>query len=242
MSRREIIQRYSNEIVELDNQIVKLNELISEETSYIAEIKELIVPLDQKAAEITVAVNTKIEQYAGIATAAIGCGCSVSIGTTTFYETLKATRQNVEDTSYVGDEPFEETGDDELTSGFGDETVIVPAKLGLGVDTFVTNGVGIGASVVLRAVLLDFVSICSTSCGDYASQQTVLLNDINSLRAERTNLVSGSSSLKTELVEYYTRRYSYQVAIDELNGRKTNIGTFLGVLNNSDYTGLFPDA
>lgn len=242
MSRREIIERYSNEVVEIDKQIVKLNELVVEEGGYINEIKELIVPLDRRSAEITVEVNTKIEEYVGIATAAISCGCLVSAGTTTFYEVVRATRQNVESTSYSGDEPFEETGDVDLTTGIGATTTVVSSNFGLGVDTFVTNLTGIGNSVVLRAVTTALVSICSTSCSDYASQQTVLLNDINTLRSERTTLVSGSSSLKTELVEYYARRYSYQVALDELNSRKTNIGTFLGVLNNSDYTGLFPDA
>ena len=110
--------------------------------------------------------------------------------------------------------------------------------LGVGTDTYIVSSSGVG-SVFVPTIFSGKVSICSTSCVTYSSQFGTLTNDLSSLRAKRSSLLSKINNLKTESKKMYVQRYGFFFAQSDLNSRKSVVNSIIGTLSDSTYIDYF---
>ena len=164
MTKENIITRYNQEKASINSQITSLEVNLPIVQSKIDEIKSPIAQLDERIAELTVLVNTKIQEISTVSIAATSCGCglvtsyietnpsspsfgstvTVSVGSTYFYERTKTLRMNGEDITYEGINPFSPlsgtNGTTEFNSGTGSSTIVVGANSDAILEIVVTNG------------------------------------------------------------------------------------------------------
>jgi hypothetical protein len=160
MAKKDIIDKYQAEIVNIDKQIITLGDF---KTAIQSNINQLISPtaqLDEQIAQLTVDINKKIYELSGISSSAIVCGCGtyvideysnqISIGSTYYYEQAKAHRMNIEDTTYTDTNPFgklnKTDGSVAFNSGIGSTTIVVGADQNSILELIVSNPGGIGAT------------------------------------------------------------------------------------------------
>ena len=153
MAKKDIINKYQVEIDNIDKQIITLGDV---KTAIQSNINQLISPtaqLDQQIAQLTVDINKKIYELAGISSSAIVCGCGtyitdensnqISIGSTYYYEQAKAHRMNIEDTTYTDTNPFgklnKTDGSVAFNSGIGSATIVVGADQNSILELIVSN-------------------------------------------------------------------------------------------------------
>ena len=153
MAKKDIINKYQVEIDNIDKQIITLGDV---KTAIQSNINQLISPtaqLDQQIAQLTVDINKKIYELAGISSSAIVCGCGtyitdensnqISIGSTYYYEQAKAHRMNIEDTTYTDTNPFgklnKTDGSVAFNSGIGSTTIVVGADQNSILELIVSN-------------------------------------------------------------------------------------------------------
>ena len=153
MAKKDIISKYQVEIDNIDKQIITLGDV---KTVIQSNINQLISPtaqLDQQIAQLTVDINKKIYELAGISSSAIVCGCGtyitdensnqISIGSTYYYEQAKAHRMNIEDTTYTDTNPFgklnKTDGSVAFNSGIGSNTIVVGADQNSILELIVSN-------------------------------------------------------------------------------------------------------
>ena len=153
MAKKDIISKYQVEIDNIDKQIITLGDV---KTVIQSNINQLISPtaqLDEQIAQLTVDINKKIYELAGISSSAIVCGCGtyitdensnqISIGSTYYYEQAKAHRMNIEDTTYTDTNPFgklnKTDGSVAFNSGIGSTTIVVGADQNSILELIVSN-------------------------------------------------------------------------------------------------------
>ena len=153
MAKKDIISKYQVEIDNIDKQIITLGDV---KTAIQSNINQLISPtaqLDEQIAQLTVDINKKIYELAGISSSAIACGCGtyitdeysnqISIGSTYYYEQAKAHRMNIEDTTYTDTNPFgklnKTDGSVAFNSGIGSTTIVVGADKNSILELIVSN-------------------------------------------------------------------------------------------------------
>jgi hypothetical protein len=153
MAKKDIIDKYQAEIVNIDKQIITLGDF---KTAIQSNINQLISPtaqLDEQIAQLTVDINKKIYELSGISSSAIVCGCGtyvmdeysnqISIGSTYYYEQAKAHRMNIEDTTYTDTNPFgklnKTDGSVAFNSGIGSTTIVVGADQSSILELIVSN-------------------------------------------------------------------------------------------------------
>ena len=153
MAKKDIISKYQVEIDNIDKQIITLGDV---KTAIQSNINQLISPtaqLDEQIAQLTVDINKKIYELAGISSSAIVCGCGtyitdensnqISIGSTYYYEQAKAHRMNIEDTTYTDTNPFgklnKTDGSVAFNSGIGSNTIVVGADQNSILELIVSN-------------------------------------------------------------------------------------------------------
>ena len=153
MAKKDIISKYQVEIDNIDKQIITLGDV---KTAIQSNINQLISPtaqLDEQIAQLTVDINKKIYELAGISSSAIVCGCGtyitdensnqISIGSTYYYEQAKAHRMNIEDTTYTDTNPFgklnKTDGSVAFNSGIGSTTIVVGADQNSILELIVSN-------------------------------------------------------------------------------------------------------
>jgi len=153
MAKKDIISKYQVEIDNIDKQIITLGDV---KTAIQSNINQLISPtaqLDEQIAQLTVDINKKIYELAGISSSAIACGCGtyvtdennnqISIGSTYYYEQAKAHRMNIEDTTYTDTNPFgklnKTDGSVAFNSGIGSNTIVVGADQNSILELIVSN-------------------------------------------------------------------------------------------------------
>ena len=161
MTRQSLNQKYDEELISIQNQIVSLGEIKLPVQSSLSELITPLSQLDERIAELTVDINKKIYDISIVSGIATACGCGtyitdedsnlVSVGTTYYYEQAKAHRINAESTSYSGFDPFAKLdgtdGSTSFTSGIGSTTVVVGAGQNSILELVIGNvGSGIGAT------------------------------------------------------------------------------------------------
>lgn len=161
MTRQSLNQKYDEELILMQNQIVSLGEIKLPVQSSLSELITPLSQLDERIAELTVDINKKIYDISIVSGIATVCGCGtyitdensnlVSVGTTYYYEQAKAHRINAENTSYSGFDPFAKLdgtdGSTSFTSGIGSTTFVVGADQNSILELVIGNvGSGIGAT------------------------------------------------------------------------------------------------
>ena len=161
MTRQSLNQKYDEELILMQNQIVSLGEIKLPVQSSLSELITPLSQLDERIAELTVDINKKIYDISIVSGIATACGCGtyitdedsnlVSVGTTYYYEQAKAHRINAESTSYSGFDPFAKLdgtdGSTSFTSGIGSTTFVVGADQNSILELVIGNvGSGIGAT------------------------------------------------------------------------------------------------
>ena len=161
MTRQSLNQKYDEELILMQNQIISLGEIKLPVQSSLSELITPLSQLDERIAELTVDINKKIYDISIVSGIATACGCGtyitdedsnlVSVGTTYYYEQAKAHRINAESTSYSGFDPFAKLdgtdGSTSFTSGIGSTTFVVGADQNSILELVIGNvGSGIGAT------------------------------------------------------------------------------------------------
>ena len=203
-------------------------------------IDSLLTParnIDRRICNLTVQINDKLAQLnsIGLAVTSCGCGTTVGIGITPVwvgsrvgYERITIERQDSEDRTHAGVNPFSVGifgAKSNLTTGIASATTIVTADLGKGVKTEKVVLSGIGQSAFIPNVNPLGVSTCAgIVCSGLASSITTLNSELADLRTERDNLLSiGGNDLKGELKTQYTRRHSLVFGLAETEKRTNKL-------------------
>jgi len=226
MSKENIIKFTSEEY---DIQAQQVKDLPTLVTPIQDKIDDLIVPAakyDQKVAELTVAINQKMYEIDVKSEEIIYCGCAntvpgigvtpVALGTTSYYERVQAPRQDSEDPTFTGTNPYatDNLGTASLTTGIGSDTATASTYYGVGVDTQIVTLSGVGNSIFTVDANASGIATCpGKTCSALSAELDVLTGELAALRAERVGLTTFRVGiLKTELKEQYTRRHAYNYA------------------------------
>ena len=228
MSKDNIIKFTSEEY---DIQAQQIRDLPTLVTPIQDKIDDLIVPAakyDQKIAELTVAINQKMYEIDVKSDEIISCGCAttvagigstapaVIVGNTSYYERVQAPRQDSEDPTFTGTNPYgtDNLGTANLTTGIGSDTATASTYYGVGVDTQIVTLSGVGNSIFTVDANASGIATCpGKTCSALSAELDVLTGQLADLRAERVGLTTFRVGiLKSELKEQYTRRHAYNYA------------------------------
>ena len=205
-------------------------------------IDSLLTParnIDRKICNLTVEINDKLAQLnsIGLAVTSCGCGTTVGVGITPVYtgsrigyERITIDRQDSEDRTHTGVNPFSVGifgARSNLTTGIGSATTIVTADLGKGIKTNKVVLTGIGQTVFVPNTNPLGISTCvGVTCAGLAASITTLTNELTALRSERDDFLQlGGNDLKDELKVQYTRRHSLVFGIAETEKRTKKLKT-----------------
>jgi len=218
-------------------------------------IDSLLVParnIDIKICNLTVQINDKLSQLNSIGLAVTSCGCGTTVGvgitdvwTGTYvgYERITIDRQDSEDRTHAGVNPFSVGifgASSNLTTGIASNTSVIAADLGKGIKTNKVVLSGVGLTSFIPNVDVAAVATCAgVTCAGLGASITTLNSELADLRAERDNLLSiGGNDLKEELKTQYTRRHGLVFGIAETEKRTNklkNIRSFVEEPNNQQY-------
>jgi hypothetical protein len=241
MSKAELRANYTNELEQLQEDMVTIVGIASTYRRTRGQLQELAKPSDEDLADSVIKYNSFIAQAANFGIIAAGCGCSVALGNTSdfqsgiaqtiFYERAQAERWNVHQPSgeYSGSQPKTDAADLNLNNGTGSNTGIIAQNLGQGRENKVVTLTGAGSSVIVKDVLNTpgYVSSCSSSCNYYRQQQEAAIQNANDAKAGRTNLIDTSDAFKAEATEYNLRVWAYERGKTETQEKINRIETFL---------------
>lgn len=146
MSVQEIIDEYKSEIISLDSQVSSLDTFVDSEQLNINRFIGPVAQLDLEVSKLTVKINQKIYDIGVVANNAYDCGCGRTaertietpsgittvtyiVGSTYYYEQVKAKRINAENTSYTKTDPYgidesKTDGSTTFTTGTGYATTV----------------------------------------------------------------------------------------------------------------------
>jgi hypothetical protein len=247
MDKKDILDFTSQEIKLQNDQIDSIPDFIN---SIQTKLDNLIEPLkifDQRISELTVSINNKMYEIDTKSTEIINCGCANTVGVGTsgqvdivgvssYYDVAQITTINAESLSYTGINPLD-TSTISLTSGVGENATVVAGNYGLGIETKITTDSG--TAFFVSANSSGISSCVGKTCSQLSSQLSNLIDELISLKSQRTNLLgSNITSLKSEMKEQYTRRYSYIFARKKTEERRDalqNIYNITKSVENSDY-------
>lgn len=235
MSKKELRDKYDEELPRLRDDIESLEGLKREANRYIPMLVTLATEPDKQLAETVIDYNTKLEEVVDIQNQAIGCGCSVSgIGVTVgaadigvsykYYDVAKASMENLSGGGYTGDDPYGDNGTISLTSGSGSSTTINTSNLGKGVDSFV----GSGSSVAMRVINNDplMPSSCSDTCSQLEAKRQAALTAATNAQGGRTSIINKSDTFKDEIKEYEIQVWAASAGQAETQAKIDRIETF----------------
>ena len=210
------------------------------------KITNMIPPagkFDKVVADKTIAVNAKIRELKVLTdlinpNSTTGCGIFDAddnpLGDDVSYDVVNAGRNDSEDETYRGVNPF-------ATSVYGENTAMTT---GTNPTTIITNNLGIGVTTRIgstepfTAIRSDTAdddgNACEITSGDsydtlypgfvnttYAARRTALLGLISAERTKRDNYMNSSITLiKAELLKEYVERWASIAGIDALEKRK----------------------
>lgn len=253
MSKKEIIKFIDEEYELNSSQIESIPNLTKPNQNKIDNLIKPAIKIDKKLSELTVSINQKMYEIDVKSDEIINCGCAntvgigtsivIALGTTSFYQRVQAPRNDSEDLSYTGDNPFSDSnlGTSNLTSGIGSNTVTVPSNFGVGVETQIITLSGVDNSIFTVDANPSGVSTCpGKTCSELSSQLDTLESELTSLISERNSVLSiGVNTLKEELKFQYTIRHSYNAAKKKIQDRNTKLKTIENLAKDSRYDAYF---
>ena len=215
----DIIGKASDELEIVDRQIIQLPNIIAEVQ---LNLDDLIVPasnFDRRVCELTQAVNLKVKELEVLnglirsgscgQTVSDGDGGQMDVGEVVQFDVVQGGRNDSEDPTYIGVNPFATTVFGVTTNmmGGGDFETITTGNLGVGVTTLI--GVGRTFFAQESKATDDNGDACSNGSGTYSTQRTDLLTEIGNLRTSRNTYMNETvNELKKEVKFKYTQRHS----------------------------------
>ena len=255
----DIIGKASDELEIVDRQILQLPEIIAEVQ---LNLDDLIVPgsnFDRRVCELTQAVNLKVKELEvlnGLITGACGetitvDGSQIDVGEVVQFDVVQGGRNDSEDPTYIGVNPFATTVFGVTTNmmGGGDFETIITGNLGVGVTTLIGVGRTFLAQESKAATGGDNSQPCAISAGDnydnaysgyvttpptlYSARRSTLLGEIGNLRTERNTYMNDTvNELKKEVKYKYTQRHSYYFGLHNVKIRKTELENIINMAND----------
>ena len=232
------------------------------------KITNMIPPagkFDKVVAEKTIAVNAKIRELQILTIAisaggATGCGSKDgdgnAIGDDVSFDVVNAGRNDSEDETYTGINPFETSvygANTAMTTGTT-PTTIITNNLGIGVTTRIGstgtflaqrsdstdddgNACEITSSDAYGSVYSEYVTTPPTT---YAARRTALLDDITALRADRNAYMQGTvNELKREIKKQYTERHSFLYSKVRNAERKVELDNIITMTSDENNASFF---
>ena len=227
----------SNLVNLLQDNIDQNNENIIENESSIKESQGIIdnfdpscKGLDGRIVSLVGSINTLKSEIVTLYSQAyaVGCGSTgVGAASTIYQDTAVDSYYNISISSYDSDATYEVSSQTLSSSNVGFGTFVIYTK-----DNNQLSGIGSAYADIGSCYGGGCVS---GDCVNYQTQITAKQNQIITLQAEVDTLVPAINSLKTERVDYQTRRWSDNYSIRSLREENERISVSLGVLNNPQY-------
>lgn len=235
------------------------------------KITNMIPPagkFDKVVADKTIAVNAKIRELKVLTdlinpNSTTGCGIFDAddnpLGDDVSYDVVNAGRNDSEDETYRGVNPF-------ATSVYGENTAMTT---GTNPTTIITNNLGIGVTTRIgstepfTAIRSDTAdddgNACEISNGDnydtlypdngeggdyvgvtYSARRTALLAEIAALRADRNAYMQGTvNELKREIKTQYTERHSFLYSKQRNAERKVELDNIITMTSDENNASFF---
>ena len=176
----------------------------------------------------------------GVDSCGVTDGDGEPVGVTVQYDVVNAGRNDSEDITFTGINPYGITvyGENTAMTTGTNPTTIVTANLGIGVTT------RIGAGTTFLAQESDSSDddgdACSNGSGTYSAQRTALLNEIAARRATRDAFMNKTvNSLKNEMKSKYTQRHSHVWGRQRSIERKAELENLISIAEDSDNASYF---
>ena len=251
--KERIIDEAKRELVHVTESIVQTPSLIDPLQQILDDYKIPASRYDKRVAELTILVNEKVRELE-VLTGLIssggvdGCGKTVDggddgpqpVGVTVQYDVVIAGRNDSEDTSFTGINPYGTSvygGSTAMTTGTN-PTTIITANLGIGV----TTRIGTGSTFFAQESEAEDEDSnpCSNGSGLYSVQRTALLNEIATRRATRDAFMNKTvNSLKNEMKSKYTQRHSHVWGRQKAIERKAELENLISIAEDSDNASYF---
>ena len=229
------------------------------------KITNMIPPagkFDKVVADKTIAVNAKIRELQ-VLTSLISSGGTDScgsldgdgnaIGTDVSFDVVNAGRNDSEDETYTGVNPF-------ATNVYGANTAMTT---GTNPTTIITNNLGIGVTTRIGSTGTFLAQQSDSTDGDgdpcvitsgdaydtaypgfvsttYTARRTELLNEIAALRADRNAYMQGTvNELKREIKTQYTERHSFLYSKQKNADRKAELDNIITMTSDENNASFF---
>ena len=260
--REDIIDHASEELVHAERTVEQIPGIIKPIQDNIDDLIIPLVRLDRRTCELTLPVNEKVRELEVLTslitaggvdacgkTEPDGDGGTQPVGVTVQFDAVQAWRNDSEDKTFVGMNPFDTTVFGQTTnmmSGTNFDT-IEESRLGVGVTTII----GVGRTFFAQESddIDGNEDPCTISNGDaydtaypddgdggdyvnvtYSARRTALLLEIEALRATRNNFMNNvTNDLKEEIKFKYVQRHSYIFGRNETIKRKNKLKNIIAI-------------
>ena len=204
---------------------------------------------DKEVAELTILVNEKVRELevlnslitsGGVDSCGVTNGEGGAVGVTVQYDVVNAGRNDSEDITFTGINPYGISvyGENTAMTTGTNPTTIVTSNLGVGVTTRIGTGTTFFAQ---ESKASDGNSDpCSNGSGLYSVQRTALLNEIATRRATRDAFMNKTvNSLKNEMKSKYTQRHSHVWGRQKSIERKAELDNLISIAEDSNNVSYF---
>lgn len=204
---------------------------------------------DKEVAELTILVNEKVrelEVLTGLITSGGVDSCGVTdgdgepVGVTVQYDVVNAGRNDSEDITFTGINPYGITvyGENTAMTTGTNPTTIITSNLGVGVTTRIGTGTTFFAQESKASD--GNADPCSNGSGLYSAQRTALLNEIATRRATRDAFMNKTvNSLKNEMKSKYTQRHSHVWGRQKSIERKAELENLISIAEDIENASYF---
>ena len=247
--KERIIDEAKRELVHVVESIAQTPSLIDPLQQILDDYKIPASRYDKEVAELTILVNEKVRELevlnslitsGGVDSCGVTNGEGGAVGVTVQYDVVNAGRNDSEDTTFTGTNPYGISvyGENTAMTTGTNPTTIVTANLGIGVTTRIGTGTTFYAQ---ESKSTDGNGdACGNGSGTYSAQRTTLLNEIATRRATRDAFMNKTvNSLKNEMKSKYTQRHSHIWGRQKSIERKAELENLISIAEDSDNASYF---
>lgn len=204
---------------------------------------------DKEVAELTILVNEKVRELevlnnlitsGGVDSCGVTDGDGEPVGVTVQYDVVNAGRNDSEDITFTGINPYGITvyGENTAMTTGTNPTTIITSNLGVGVTTRIGTGTTFFAQESKASD--GNADPCSNGSGLYSAQRTALLNEIATRRATRDAFMNKTvNSLKNEMKSKYTQRHSHVWGRQKSIERKAELENLISIAEDIENASYF---
>ena len=183
--------------------------------------------LDTRIVSLVSNINTLKNNLVVLYSNAYAVGCGTTVGATEISpDTANDSSYYLSSSSYDSDEPYEINTTPLTFSNVGFGTFVIYTK---------NNPQIVSGYAYANIGSCYGVGCVSGNCTNFANQIADKQNQILTLQSEIDNLVLSVNSIKTERVDYQTRRWADKYTIRNLKEENQRINASISILNNPDY-------